>query len=134
MKTNRFVCMRVLFLSVLALLLVACMETAPRATSDATPDKAAASGAPTFGNPSPNVGSSTSEKAHAAADAAAYKEVAYKNSKKKGPALIVIPGEIKSNNASFTQKVTPNNIADLANWNCRKPISRCWSGPIWGIC
>lgn len=113
MKTNQFLCMRVLFLTALALLLAACMETAPRAGTGGAPDKAAASGAPTFGNPSPNAGSSTSEKANAAADAAAYKEVAYKNSKKKGPALIVIPGEIKSNNASFVQKITPNNIADF---------------------
>ena len=32
---------------------------------------------------------------------------------KKGPALIVIPGEIKSNNATFLQKFTANNIADF---------------------
>ena len=32
----------------------------------------------------------------------------------KGPALVVIPGEIKSSNVAFTQKITPNNIADFA--------------------
>ncbi|MEO7105629.1 MAG: hypothetical protein ABIZ09_04575, partial [Rhodoferax sp.] len=31
-----------------------------------------------------------------------------------GPALIVIPGEIKSNNATFVQRFLPNNIADFA--------------------
>ena len=67
---------------------------------------------PTFGNPSPNSGSSTSQKANAAADAAAYKEVDYVNKAKRGPALVVIPGEVKSNNASFIQKFGPNNIAD----------------------
>jgi curli biogenesis system outer membrane secretion channel CsgG len=36
------------------------------------------------------------------------------NAGKPGPALVVIPGEIKSNNASFTSKITPNNIADFA--------------------
>jgi hypothetical protein len=69
---------------------------------------------PSFGNPSPTAGSSTSDKANAAADSAAYKEVEYTNKNKRGPALIVIPGEIKSNNASFTQRFLPNNIADFA--------------------
>ncbi len=69
---------------------------------------------PSFGNPSPTAGTSTSDKANAAADSAAYKEVEYTNKNKRGPALIVIPGEIKSNNASFTQRFLPNNIADFA--------------------
>ena len=69
---------------------------------------------PSFGNPSPTAGSATSDKANAAADSAAYKEVEYTNKAKRGPALIVIPGEIKSNNASFTQRFLPNNIADFA--------------------
>lgn len=68
---------------------------------------------PTFGNPSPTAGSSTSEKANAAADAAAYREVDYVNKSRKGPALVVIPGEVKSNNATFIQKFGPNNIADF---------------------
>ena len=68
---------------------------------------------PTFGNPSPTAGTSTSNQANAAADAAAYKEVEYSNRNKKGPALVVIPGEIKSSNASFTQRFLPNNIADF---------------------
>ena len=68
---------------------------------------------PTFGNPSPTAGSSTSDKANAAADAAAYKEVEYSNRNKQGPALVVIPGEIKASNATFTQKFTANNIADF---------------------
>lgn len=69
---------------------------------------------PTFGNPSPTAGSSTSQQANAAADVAAYKPVDYANKSKKGPALVVIPGEVKSNNASFMQKFGPNNIADFA--------------------
>ncbi len=68
---------------------------------------------PSFGNPSPTAGSSTSDKANAAADTAAYKEVEYSNRNKKGPALVVIPGEIKASNATFTQKFTANNIADF---------------------
>ena len=68
---------------------------------------------PTFGNPSATAGSSTSNAANAAADQAAYKEVDYTNKGKRGPALVVIPGEIKSNNASFLQKFAPNNIADF---------------------
>jgi len=68
---------------------------------------------PVFGNPSPTAGSSTSQQANAAADAAAYKPVEYANKAKKGPLLVVIPGEIKSNNAGFLQKFGPNNIADF---------------------
>jgi curli biogenesis system outer membrane secretion channel CsgG len=68
---------------------------------------------PTFGNPSPNAGSSTSQQANAAADQAAYKDVEYTNKARRGPALVVIPGDIKSNNASFLAKIAPNNIADF---------------------
>jgi hypothetical protein len=74
----------------------------------------AASAQPTFGNPSPTAGSSTSQKANAAADTAAYRPVEYQNKGKQGPALIVIPGEIKSANSNFMQKFGPNNIADYA--------------------
>ena len=69
---------------------------------------------PTFGNPSPTAGKETSQKAHAAADVAAYKPVEYVNKGKQGPALVVIPGEVKSMNATFTQKFGPTNIADYA--------------------
>ena len=68
---------------------------------------------PKFGNPSPTAGSDTSQKANASADQAMYAPVEYTNAKKRGPAVIVIPGEIKSNNATFLQKFTPNNIADF---------------------
>ena len=69
---------------------------------------------PTFGNPSPTAGGRTSQQANQSADQALYQSIEYQNRNKKGPALVVIPGEIKSNNASFTQKVTANNIADFA--------------------
>jgi hypothetical protein len=68
---------------------------------------------PRFGNPSPTAGSETAQRANAAADQAAYQEVEYVNKGVKGPALVVIPGEVKSNNASFTQRFLPNNIADF---------------------
>lgn len=68
---------------------------------------------PKFGNPSPTAGSDTSQKANASADQALYAPVEYTNARKKGPAVIVIPGEIKSNNATFLQKFTANNIADF---------------------
>ena len=73
-----------------------------------------ASAQPTFGNPSPTAGSATSQQANAAADVAAYKAVEYVNKGKRGPDLVVIPGLIKSNNATFTQKFGPNNVADYA--------------------
>ena len=72
-----------------------------------------ASAQPTWGNPSPTAGKETSQKANAAADQTIYQPVTYTNAGKKGPAVIVIPGEIKSNNATFLQKFTANNIADF---------------------
>jgi curli biogenesis system outer membrane secretion channel CsgG len=68
---------------------------------------------PSWGNPSPTAGKETSQKANAAADQTIYQPVVYTNAGKKGPALVVIPGEIKSNNATFLQKFTSNNIADF---------------------
>src|SRR5438067_12327206 len=65
-----------------------------------------ASAQPTYGNPSPTAGRDTSQKANAAADQTIYQAVTYTNAGKKGPALVVIPGEIKSNNATFLQRLT----------------------------
>ena len=65
-------------------------------------------------NPSPTAGSDSSNKANDMADKAMYKPIEYDNKAIKGPTLVVIPGEIKSNNATFTQKVSSNNIADFA--------------------
>ncbi len=78
---------------------------------------------PTWGdesNPSPTAGSGVSQRANAAADKAMDKGVEYTNVSKPGPKLIVIPGEIKSNNATFTQKVNSNNIADFAELELTK--------------
>src|SRR5207245_6627172 len=72
-----------------------------------------ASAQPTYGNPPPTAGRETSQKANAAADQTIYQPVVYTNANKKGPAVIVIPGEIKSNNATFLQKFTTNNIEDF---------------------
>ena len=63
---------------------------------------------------SPAPATSTSQKTNEAADKAVYKPIEYSNAGKAGPPLIVIPGEIKSNNATFTQKFGANNIADFA--------------------
>jgi hypothetical protein len=87
-----------------------------------------------FGNPSPTAGTSTSQKANAAADTAAYQEINYTNKAKPGPALVVIPGEVKSNNANFVQRFLPNNIADfgeleLSNANF-KVLERSNLGPL----
>ena len=71
-------------------------------------------GTPDPNSPSPTSGGSTSQQANEMADRGMYKPIEYRNASKKGPMLVVIPGEIKSNNASFTQKFGPNNIADYA--------------------
>lgn len=54
-----------------------------------------------------------SGRANAVADQKMYQAVNYANAAKKGPTLIVLPGQIKSNNATFRQKITTNNIADF---------------------
>ncbi|MEZ0328280.1 MAG: hypothetical protein ABWK15_01700 [Dissulfuribacterales bacterium] len=57
---------------------------------------------------------SASDTANQQADKMMYQPISYVNASKPGPALVVIPGEIKSNNATFTQKVSSNNVADYA--------------------
>ncbi len=69
---------------------------------------------PVFENPSATAGSDSSRTANAMADKGMYKEVTYANAGVRGPNLVVIPGDIKSNNATFTQKFGSNNIADYA--------------------
>ncbi|HTO46800.1 MAG TPA: hypothetical protein VML91_04105 [Burkholderiales bacterium] len=78
---------------------------------------------PTWGSESsgsPTAGTSTSQKANAAADSTMYRPIEYTNAAKQGPALVVIPGEIKSNNATFVQKFQSNNIADFAELELSK--------------
>ena len=69
---------------------------------------------PRFESASPTAGGTTSQQANQTADKTIYQAVDYTNKNKKGPALVVIPGEVKSNNATFLQKFTANNIADYA--------------------
>jgi outer membrane lipoprotein SlyB len=71
-------------------------------------------------NPSPTAGSDSSAKANQMADKAMYKPIEYANAGIKGPALVIIPGEIKSNNATFTQKFGSNNIADFGELELSK--------------
>jgi len=89
---------------------------------------------PVFDNPSPTAGSSTSQQANEMADKGMYKPIAYQNAARQGPALVVIPGEIKSNNATFTQKFGPNNIADYAELELGKAnfriLERADLGPL----
>jgi hypothetical protein len=78
---------------------------------------------PTWGadsSPSPTAGSGVSKDANAAADKGMYTDVTYTNAAKPGPQLVVLPGEIKSNNAGFIQKFGPNNIADFGELELSK--------------
>jgi hypothetical protein len=78
---------------------------------------------PTWGaesSPSPTANSSVSKNANAAADRSMYQDVTYVNAAKPGPQLVVIPGEVKSSNANFTQKYGANNIADFAELELSK--------------
>jgi hypothetical protein len=89
---------------------------------------------PTVGNPSPTAGSETSQRANESADQALYKPVEYVNRNRPGPAVIVIPGEIKSSNATFLQKFTSNNIADFGELELSaanfKVLERANLGPL----
>lgn len=91
---------------------------------------------PTFESASPTAGTSTSDKANESADKAMYKAVEYSNKNKKGPTVIVVPGEIKSNNATFTQKFASNNIADFGELELSqanfKVLERSDLGPLLG--
>jgi hypothetical protein len=71
-------------------------------------------------SPSPTAGQGVSQKANEAADRSMYQDVAYTNAGKMGPQVIVLPGEIKSNNATFTQKYTSNSIADFGELELSK--------------
>jgi hypothetical protein len=78
---------------------------------------------PTWGagsSPSPTANSSVSKDANAAADRSMYQDVVYSNAAKQGPQLVVIPGEVKSNNANFIQKYGSNNIADFGELELTK--------------
>jgi len=83
-----------------SLLAAGCMQSNPPRPEDAN-------------NPSPTAGSDSSKTANDMADKAMYKPITYDNAAIRGPNLVVIPGEIKSNNATFTQKFSSNNIADF---------------------
>lgn len=63
---------------------------------------------------SPTAGGSTSNRAGELAGRAAYQPGQYVNANKQGPQIVVLPGEVKSNNSSFTQRFMPTNIADMA--------------------
>jgi hypothetical protein len=82
----------------------------PTANAPAAPSD----GRPSFESASPTAGGATSQRTNQMAEKAMYKDVEYKNAAKKGPQIVIIPGDIKSNNASFKQKFGPNNIADFA--------------------
>src|SRR3989442_6976979 len=69
-------------------------------------------GGPAASGPAPATGSSA--RANEAANTAMYQTANYANAATKGPAIIVLPGEVKSNNATFSQRYGPNNIADYA--------------------
>jgi hypothetical protein len=87
--------------------LAACVEIPNLRPSAASPT------AISQGNPSPVAGSSTSQQVNQAAEIAAYKPIEYANASKKGPTIVVLPGGIKSMNATFNQRFLPNTIADF---------------------
>lgn len=60
------------------------------------------------------------KKAHELAEENVYKPVEYKNATIPGPEIVVLPGEMKSANVTFVQKVTENNIRDFAELELSK--------------
>jgi hypothetical protein len=85
-------------------------------------------------SPSPSAGKDVSNKANSAADRGMYTEIEYENASKAGPALVVIPGDIKSNNSGFVERFLPNNIADFAELELSKAnfqvLERADLGPV----
>lgn len=89
------------------------------------------------GSSKPSTGgeqSRSSDKANQRADKLLYEPVEYRFKDVQGPTLVVVPGQIKSTNATFTQKVSANNIADygeleLGNANFRV-LERADLGPL----
>jgi predicted lipid-binding transport protein (Tim44 family) len=63
---------------------------------------------------------SSKQKAHELAEENVYKPVEYKNAAVPGPEIVVLPGEMKSANVTFVQKVTENNIRDYAELELSK--------------
>src|SRR4029450_12198129 len=93
-----------------------------------------ASAQPQYQSASPTAGGKTSQQANPPPDKTLYQSIDYVNKNKPGPQVIVIPGEIKSSNATFLQKFTANNIADfgeleLSNANF-KVLERSNLGPV----
>jgi len=93
-----------------------------------------ASGGGMGNNPSPLAGTTHSQDANRRADMAQYQAVEYMNAAKPGPRIIVLPGEIKAANASFTQRVTANNIADFGELELTRAnfivLERAQLGPL----
>ncbi|OGR15862.1 MAG: hypothetical protein A2X81_13905 [Desulfobacterales bacterium GWB2_56_26] len=85
---------------------------------------------------STGAGGAASVRANEEADKNMYQPVQYANAGKQGPTLIVVPGQIKSSSATFTQKVTANNIADFAELELGnanfKVLERTDLGPMLG--
>jgi len=59
-------------------------------------------------------GGTASRAANNQADQNLYRPVSYSNANRRGPTVVVLPGKIKSNNVTFKQQVSANNIADFA--------------------
>lgn len=89
---------------------------------------------PRFDNPSPVAGSGVSREANESVDRAAYRPVPYQNAARPGPALVVLPGEIRAADAGIAQRVLPNNIADYAELELSranfKVLERAMLGPL----
>ena len=86
-------------LSLLGVFLAACSAVAPQGPQPAT---------------------AASQRANRAAELAMYRPVSYRNLAKSGPALVVLPGSIKSANVQSTQYPNSSNIADYAELELSK--------------
>jgi len=79
-------------------------------------------------------GSDTAATAMALAEKSAVQPVVYENAAQQGPPLVVLPGQLKLTNSVFTQKYTPNNIADFAEIELEKAnfkvLERAHLGPL----
>ena len=68
----------------------------------------------------PQPATAASQRANRAAELAMYRPVSYSNLAKSGPAIVVLPGSIKSANVPSTQHPNSSNIADYAELELSK--------------
>ena len=92
----------------------------------------ATTGGPTASGPAP--ATDTSALVNVAANTAQYQPVNYANAATQGPAIIVLPGVVKSNNATFSSGTARITSPITRNSSSGRRTSKSLIVPIWAVC